>query len=80
MDSVSEEERASKEWATERANLQWGYESLMRRDGREPVDFESDSPLVRMILEALNEWEAMGDRTPWFEYSPQYQRAIDLFA
>jgi len=80
LDGVSEEEQGSKLWATERAATQWSYEMTMRRDGREPEDVESDNPLVRMILEAMEEWAALRDRTERFEDSPQYQRAIALYA
>jgi hypothetical protein len=80
LDGVSEEEQGSKVWATERAATQYSYEFTMRRDGREPEDFESDNPLVRMILEAMEDWAAMGAPTQRFEDWPQYQQAIALYA
>ncbi|WP_448207875.1 hypothetical protein [Azospirillum sp. sgz302134] len=51
---ASEEEKSSAGWSLQRAAVQFGYESSMRRKGEEPTRLDSASPLARMLKGALD--------------------------
>lgn len=50
---ASDDEKASSNWAAQRAAVQFGYEQFMWDNGQAPDNADSDSPLVRMIKDAL---------------------------
>lgn len=61
LDGVSDEEKASVNWAVQRAAVQFGYETTMRESGREPEKLDSGSPLVRMLKGAM---DTLKDKAP----------------
>jgi hypothetical protein len=80
LDSVSNEEKASFEWAVQRAASQYAYEVLMRRDGKEPEVLDSTNPAVKMIKGALEALAATDDPSKVLEDMPQYMQAQRLHA
>lgn len=78
LDSVSDEEKASFEWAVQRAASQYAYEVLMRRDGKEPEIFDSVNPIVNLIKGALEALAATDDPSKLLEDMPQYKQAEQL--
>jgi hypothetical protein len=80
LDSVSNEEKASFEWAVQRAASQYAYEVLMRRDGKEPEVLDSANPAVKMIKGALEALAATDDPSKVLEDMPQYMQAQRLHA
>ncbi|AWJ83720.1 hypothetical protein TSH58p_09400 [Azospirillum sp. TSH58] len=61
LEGVSDEEKASANWAVQRAATQFGYEQSMRSSGREPDDLDSENPLVAMIKGAM---DRLKDKSP----------------
>ncbi|CAO3415761.1 hypothetical protein [Azospirillum argentinense] len=61
LEGVSDEEKASANWAVQRAANQFGYEQTMRSSGREPDDLDSENPLVAMIKGAM---DRLKDKSP----------------
>ncbi|UKJ71869.1 hypothetical protein [Azospirillum brasilense] len=61
LEGVSDEEKASANWAVQRAANQFGYEQTMRSSDREPDDLDSESPLVAMIKGAM---DRLKDKSP----------------
>lgn len=61
LEGVSDEEKASANWAVQRAANQFGYEQSMRSSGREPDDLDSENPLVAMIKGAM---DRLKDKSP----------------
>jgi hypothetical protein len=61
LDSVSDEEKTSMNWAVQRAATQFGYEITMRQEGKTPDDLDSGNPLVNMIKAAM---ESVKDQAP----------------
>lgn len=59
LDTVSDEEKQSVNWAVSRASMQHSYELLAERDGQEVENLDSDNPLVKAIKAALS--AAKGD-------------------
>jgi hypothetical protein len=80
LDSVSDEEKASFEWAVQRAASQYAYEVLMRRDGKEPESLDSTNPVVKMVKGALDALAATDDPSKLLEDMPQYKQAEQLHA
>jgi hypothetical protein len=80
LDSVSDEEKASFEWAVQRAASQYAYEVLMRRDGKEPEILDSTNPAVKMIKGALEAVAAADDPSKQLEDMPEYKQAQRLHA
>lgn len=80
LESVSDEEKASFEWAVQRAASQYAYEVLMRRDGKEPENLDSTNPVVKMIKGALEDVAATDDPSNQLEDMPQYKQAERLHA
>ncbi len=80
LDSVSEEEKASFEWAAQRAASQYAYEVLMRRDGEEPEILDSTNPIVKMIKGALEALATTDDPSNLLEDMPQYKQAERMHA
>lgn len=80
LDSVSDEEKASFEWAVQRAASQYAYEVLMRRDGKEPEILDSTNPVVKMVKGALDALAATDDPSKLLEDMPQYKQAEQLHA
>jgi hypothetical protein len=78
LDSVSDEEKASFEWAVQRAASQYAYDVLMRRDGKEPENLDSTNPVVKMIKGALDALAATDDPSQLLEDMPQYIEAERL--
>jgi hypothetical protein len=75
LDSVSDEEKASFEWALQRAASQYAYEVLTRRDGNEPEILDSTNPIVKMIKGALEALATTDDPSNLLEDMPQYKQA-----
>lgn len=75
LDSVSAEEKASFEWAVQRAASQYAYEVLTLRDGKEPEILDSSNPIVKMIKGALEALAATDDPSKVLEDMPQYEQA-----
>jgi hypothetical protein len=75
LDSVSAEEKAGFDWAAQRAAIQFSYEMIMRRDGKEPENLDSTHPIVKMIKGALDALAATGDPSKQVEDMPQYKQA-----
>jgi hypothetical protein len=80
LDSVSDEEKASFEWAVQRAASQYAYEVLMRRDGKEPENLDSTNPVVKMIKDALESVATTDDPSNQLDDMPQYIEAERLHA
>jgi len=59
LDSVSDEEKQSVNWAMSRASMQQSHEMLAERDGQPVENLDSDNPLVKVIKAALS--AAKGD-------------------
>lgn len=53
LDSVSDEEKSSIEWAAARASAQTSYEVIMEDEGKIPDDLDSESLMVRLIVAAM---------------------------
>ena len=79
LDGVSPEEKASFDWAKERASAQFNYELSMQRDGGVPDKVDSENPIVKMILSGLNALKALGDPSRQLEDMPQYRQAQQYF-
>lgn len=75
LDGVSAEEKSSVEWAAARASAQIAYESTVRRDGKTPEKADSGSPLVRLIMAAM---ETMKDDRSRATSSGRIDTADDL--
>lgn len=54
LDSVSSEEKSSLEWAIERAGAQITYENAAENEHKVPEKLDSESPLVKLIMAAMN--------------------------
>lgn len=80
LDSVSDEEKASFEWAVQRAASQYAHEVLMRRDGKEPEILDGANPIVKMIKGALEAVAAADDPSNQLEDMPEYKQAQRLHA
>ena len=80
LDGVSDEEKASFEWAVQRAASQYAYEVLMRRDGKEPENLDSTNPVVKMIKDALESVATTDDPSNQLDDMPQYIEAERLHA
>ena len=64
----------------QRAAIQFSYEMIMRRDGREPENLDSTNPIVKMIKGALDALAATGDPSKQVEDMPLYKQARVLHA
>jgi hypothetical protein len=53
LDGVSAEEKASANWSVQRAASQLAYENAVRADNKPSLVADSQSPVVRMIKEAM---------------------------
>jgi hypothetical protein len=80
LDSVSDEEKASFEWAVQRAASQYAYEVLMRRDGKEPEILDSTNPIVKVIKGALEALATTDDPSNLLEDMPEYKQAERMHA
>ena len=80
LDSVSAEEKAGFDWAVQRAAIQFSYEMIMRRDGKEPENLDSTNPIVKMVKGALDALAATGDPSKQVEDMPLYKQAKVLHA
>ncbi|WP_162652992.1 hypothetical protein [Lentilitoribacter sp. Alg239-R112] len=58
LDKVSPEEKSSITWAHARAVSQSHYEMEMNDRGQIGEDFTSDNPLVRLLMEAFDNWSS----------------------
>src|SRR5262249_23599373 len=79
LDGFSPEDKASFDWAKERASAQFNYELSMQRDGQVPDKVDSENPIVKMILSGLNALKALGDPSRQLEDTPEYKQAQQLF-
>lgn len=53
LDTVSDEEKSSIEWAAARASAQTSYEWIMEDEGKTPENLDSGDPMVNLIMAAM---------------------------
>lgn len=80
LDSVSEEEKSSFDWASQRSRAQWSYEIITTGMGEVPEKMDSTNPVAKMIKAALDSLTALGDPSKQLKDMPLYKQAQRLFA
>lgn len=78
LDGVSDEEKASFDWAKQRAATQFTYEVQSKQEGQEPENLDSDSPLVKLLKGGIDRLKQMDDPSQQLEDTPEYKRATQL--
>jgi hypothetical protein len=79
LDAGSSEELVSIDWAQERASAQWGYQTIMRLEGRPAEDVETDNLFVKLFVAAYDELAATNDGSQDVRNMPSWRRALELW-